>query len=523
MHSFKTYFLLIATMAVQTHFCQLMFAADDKPTQPNIVFLFADDQSTYSVGCYGNKDVKTPNMDQLARDGVAFDKHYNTTAICMASRANVFTGMYEYKTGCNFQHGNMHADVWAKSYPVLLREAGYLTAFAGKFGIEVEGKGLCESDFDYWGGSPGQTFYETAKNESMKKYAETYPHSTLSYGAFGQDVIRDATKQGKPFCLSISFKAPHKPATPDPQFNNIYAGKKFTKPANYGREFGEHLSPQSKQGRQYSRFHDWKYDTDYDGQMAKYHQQVYGVDVAVGMIRDELEKQGVAENTIVIYTSDNGFICGSHGYGSKVLPMEESSRVPLMIYDPRSPLNGKQIRCDRLTGNIDVAPTLLEIAGLPIPENVDGKSLMGLLQDPTEGGHEQLALMNTYGPIATHSLSCVTREYKYTYWWYGDDSMAPTEELFDLENDPLETRNLAASGEGETALMEMRARYDSEEANWKRDAVSYNKYKKYGILFDRNIPLADKDFKKTKPEVSAADKEARRKNRMNKAKKKLKK
>ena len=501
----------------------MVFAGDDDPTKPNIVFLFADDQSTYSVGCYGNKDVKTPNMDQLARDGVAFDKHYNTTAICMASRANTFTGMYEYKTGCNFQHGNMHADVWAKSYPVLLREAGYLTAFAGKFGIEVEGKGLCESDFDYWGGAPGQTSYKTAENKSMKKYAEKYPHSTLSYGAFGQDVIRDATKKGKPFCLSISFKAPHKPATPDPQFNDVYKGKKFTKPANFGREFGEHLSLQSKSGRQYPRFSDWGYDDDYDAQMAKYHQQVYGVDVAVGMIRDELKKQGVADNTIVIYTSDNGFICGSHGYGSKVLPMEESSRVPLMIYDPNCSLNGKQIRCDRLTGNIDVAPTLLEIAGLPIPSNVDGKSLMGLLKDPTQGGHDQLALMNTYGPIATHSLSCVTRDYKYTYWWYGDDTMKPTEELFDLKNDPLELRNLASTAEGATALAEMRARYDNEEANWKRDAVSYNKYKRYGIWFDRNVPLADKEFNKTKRETSAADKKARKAKRDKKKKAKAEK
>ena len=518
MRCFKTHLLIVAAIVAQSQFCELIFAADDKPAKPNIVFLFADDQSTYSVGCYGNEDVQTPNMDQLARDGVAFDKHYNTTAICMASRANTFTGMYEYKTGCNFQHGNMHADVWSKSYPVLLREAGYLTAFAGKFGIEVEGKGLCESDFDYWGGSPGQTSYKTAKNESMEQYAEKYPHSTLSYGAFGQDVIRDAAKQGKPFCLSISFKAPHKPATPDPQFDNIYAGKKFTKPKNFGREHGEHLSPQSKQGRQYERFSAWKYDTDYDGQMKKYHQQVYAVDVAVGMIRDELKKQGVANNTIVIYTSDNGFICGSHGYGSKVLPMEESSRVPMMIYDPRSPLNGKQIRCDRLTGNIDVAPTLLEIAGVPIPENVDGKSLMGLLQDPTQGGHDQLALMNTYGPIATHSLSCVTRDYKYTYWWYGDDTMEPTEELFDLKNDPLELKNLAGSSEGTTALLEMRARYDNEEADWKQDAVDYNNYKPYGTLFDRNVPLADKDFEKTKPEKSSKEKKAAKAKREKKKK-----
>ena len=160
MNAVKNYFLVTAAIFLQLNFCDLV-QAQDKPSKPNIVFLFSDDQSTYSVGCYGNKDVQTPNMDQLARDGVAFDKHYNTTAICMASRSNVFTGMYEFKTGCNFTHGDMQPEVWAKSYPVLLRKGGYLTAFAGKFGIEVIGKGLCESDFDYWGGGPSQTFYTT--------------------------------------------------------------------------------------------------------------------------------------------------------------------------------------------------------------------------------------------------------------------------------------------------------------------------------------------------------------------------
>ena len=431
-------------------------------------------------------------MDQLAKVGVAFDKHYNTTAICMASRANVFTGMYEYKAGCNFLHGNMHADVWAKSYPILLRESGYLTAFAGKFGLQVEGKGLCKDDFDFWGGGPGQTNFKTAANKSMAKYAERYPHSTLSYGAFGQDVIRESVKQDKPFCLSISFKAPHKPATPDPRFDPIYADKKFTKPANFGREFGEHLSPQSKSGRQYPRFTDWFYDTDYDGEMRKYHQQVYGIDVAVGMIRDELKAQGVEDNTVVFYTSDNGYICGSHGYGSKVLPMEESSRVPLMIYKPDSPLNGKQIRCDRLTGNIDFAPTILELAGLPVPENMDGKSLLGLLENPEEGGHEQLAFINVYGAMPTRSLTCITQQHKYTYWWYSDETMEPVEELFDNRNDPLEITNLAADPDSQSILETMRSRYDKELNKWNSEAVDYNDYQRFGVLFDRNIPPTEK-------------------------------
>lgn len=288
----------IVLLSVNLALCCMSPAAELKE-RPNIIYLMADDQSVGSVGCYGNPDVKTPNMDKLGLDGVIFDRHYNTTAICMASRASVFTGMYEYKTGTNFDHGNMKAEVWSKSYPVLLREAGYLTAFAGKFGFTVDGKGLCENDFDMWGGGAGQTSYQTAKNKSMQQYAAEYPHSTLSYGAFGKDVIREAVKQKKPFCLSISFKAPHHPVTPDPKFDHIYAGKTFSKPANFGRKAGEHLSEQSKQGRQYPRFQEWKYDTDYDRVMAKYYQLVYAVDVAVGMIRDELQAQRIAGNTII--------------------------------------------------------------------------------------------------------------------------------------------------------------------------------------------------------------------------------
>lgn len=468
-------------------------------SRPNIVYLMADDQNFGSVGIYGNPEVLTPNMDKLGEEGIVFDRHYNTTAICMASRGNVFTGMYEYKTGTNFGHGNMSPEIWSKTYPVLLRESGYLTAFAGKFGIEIEGKGFDGSEyFDSWGGGPGQTKYITAKNESMAKYAKDYPHSTLSYGAFGQDFIREAVKLDKPFCLSISFKAPHRPTTPDPQFDHIYAGKTFTKPANYGREFSEHLSEQSKQGRQYPRFEEWGYDKNYDKVMATYYQQIYAVDVALGMIREELEAQGVADNTVVIYTSDNGFLCGAHGYGSKVLPLEESARAPLMIYDPRSPSAGKKERSPVLTGNIDFAPTILELAGLPIPGNVDGVSLVPLLKDPAQDLREQLAFINVFGPDATKSLTVVTKDVKYTYWWYGNDEMEPTEELFHIGKDPLEMTNLATNPEAASLLNVMRKKYDSELSQWKTEAIPGSRYQTYPALFDRSIPLDEKDFKRGK-------------------------
>ncbi|MGC6583267.1 MAG: sulfatase [Akkermansiaceae bacterium] len=485
---------------------------DELPSRPNIIYLMADDQSTYSIGCYGNKDVKTPEMDRLGNDGMIFDRHYVTTAICMASRANTFTGRYEYKTGCNFVHGDLSPELWEKSYPVLLRKAGYLTAFAGKFGIVVEGKGICEDDFDFYGGGTGQTHFATAKNPTMKKYAKEFPHSTLSYGAFGRDVIRAAAEAEKPFCLSISFKAPHRPTTPDPKFDDIYRGKTFTKPPNYGRRYSKHLSEQSKQGRQYVRHEEWGYDKNYDGVMAVYHQQIYAIDVALGMIRRELKAQGIADKTVIIYTSDNGFICGSHGYGSKVLPMEESSRVPLIIYDPRCENAGKKLRCKQLTGNIDFAPTILELAGLEAVEGMDGVSLLPLLDDPGQEVHSHLALMNTFPPAPTTCMSIVTKDLKYTYWWYEGKGMKPVEELFNLANDPLEFTNLAALSDQAETLEKMRETYDAQLKHWKVELVPGEGYEKYVMRFDRHLLMKEKGVEPPKKPKRKKEKRGKKEN-----------
>jgi arylsulfatase A-like enzyme len=475
-------------------FLTLAVSAEDRP---NIIFLMSDDQATYSMGCYGTPDVKTPNLDRLAEAGMVFDNHYDTTAICMASRANVMTGMFEYKTGCNFSHGPLMKEHWSRSYPMLLRKAGYTTAFAGKFGFVVssapKGKGILpKKDFDRWGGGPGQTKYATAKNKSIAHYAKEYPHSTLAYGAFGRDFIKDFVGNGKPFCLSISFKAPHRPVSPDPKFDHIYANQKFTKPENYGREFGKHFSEQSRSGRQYERFGSWNYDKDYDGVMAKYYQQIYAIDYAVGMIREALTKHGADKNTVIIYTSDNGFFCGSHGYGSKVLPYEESSRVPLIIYDPRHKNSGKQLRSKALTGNVDFAPTIFALAGLTIPKNMDGKNLMPLYDNPEASIHDSLPLINVWGTAATHSLAVVTRDWKYIFWGHAKDGLKPTEELYHTDKDPLEFTNQAGNPEYAEALKKMQKAYDSSLNKWKKEGVDYHGYKPYGVLFDREIAWEEK-------------------------------
>ena len=466
--------------------------------KPNIIFLLTDDQAYYSTGSSGNKQVRTPHMDQLADEGVVFENNYVATAICMASRATIMTGMFEYKTGCNFMHGPLTREKFELSYPILLKNAGYRIGFEGKFGFAVTGEPeedcpdtsygcLPVDDFDWWGGGLGMTTYKTADNKYMAQYAEKYPHSTRAYGAGARDFIRESVRLNKPFCLSVSFKAPHLPFTPDPVFDSVYAQVNFNPPLNYGRKAARHLATQSKLGRQYLRMSEMWDTVHYQESLAKYYQLVYGVDYAIGMILEELENQGIADNTIIIFTSDNGYHCGAHSFGGKVLPYEEGAKTPLIIYDPRNKKH--HFRTNALTGSVDLAPTILELAGLEIPQNMDGHSLVPLLHDPESKVRDVMPVIQAWGSAPTLSLSVVTKDWRYIYWFFAEN-IQPAEELFDKVNDPYEMHNLVTVNK--VKLNEMRKLYDAVVETWKKDAVPYGYYQQFGMLYDRNIEWEEK-------------------------------
>lgn len=469
--------------------------------RPNIIVFLTDDQAFTTIHAYGNPQVKTPNLDKLVEQGVSFENNYATTSICMASRATIMTGMYEYKTGCNFKHGPLHKSKFEKSYPVLLREAGYYTGFAGKFGFAVVDDTVTSEkyhsyeqmpvdQFDWWAGGPGQTFYETAKNKYIAKYADKYPHSTRAYAAACTDFIKQAKASGKPFCLSMSFKAGHRPNTPDPFFDDIYADTVWNKPDNFGRENAKHLALQSKLGRQYiNLFRGFGYENDYQNSIRKYQQLIYGVDYAVGKIMEELKRQGMAENTVIIFTSDNGYNCGAHGFGGKVLPYEEGSRTPLIIYDPRNKVGG--VWTSAVTGNIDIAPTVLDYAGLPVPKNMDGKSLVKVVEKPETKVRKALPLIQAWGSAPNIALTVVSEDYKYLYWPWAEKTEA-SEELYYLKDDPLEMHNVIAQPEHRKALKELRKQYDWELKKWKREAVKGAGYQEFAVLYDRTIPWEQK-------------------------------
>jgi arylsulfatase A-like enzyme len=192
----------------------------------------------------------------------------------------------------------------------------------------------------------------------------------------------------------------------------------------------------------------------------------------------------------VIYTSDNGFLCGAHGYGSKVLPYEESVRVPMIIHDPRHVSAGRKLRSAALTGNIDVAPTILALAGLRPPAGVQGRSLLPLLDDPDGEIHQQLSLMNCWGPVQAQCFAVVTAQWKYIYWYHGGEKKLPAEELFNMKKDRLELSNCAKDPSQLSALNDMRQRYDSAIGHLRKRAV--NKHRVYSKLFDRRLPWKEK-------------------------------
>jgi arylsulfatase A-like enzyme len=518
-----------------TVFPFISYAAEERP---NIVLLLTDDQSYHSVGYSGNTQVKTPNIDSLAQQGVIFDRAYDTTSICMASRAQVFTGLYEYKTGANFTHGPLTTEKWQQSYQVKLRDSGYFTGFVGKFGFAVKdstdegsaykkNKDLPINDFDVWYGWPSQGNYATAKNESVAKFAKEYPHTTKAVGAASIDFLKQAKEKDQPFLLSVSFKAPHKAFTPDPAYDDVYADTVWDEPKNFGEEGAKHIPEQAKGGRQYRTMLDFVPEK-YQKNMRKYHQLVYGVDQAVGMIRDELEKQGLADNTVILFLSDNGYSLGAHNMSGKVLPYEEPSRTPMVVYDPRLPSLGDNNRVSSVTSNLDMAPTIFELSGVKTPENVDGKSLLPLLKNPEGKVQDSVLLINTWGSSPTHSLAIVTDKFKYIYWPFAHNMQA-TEELYDLSKDKHEMVNLAKNPEYASQLKMMHAKYDASVKTWQEETVSTGNYPAFGKMYQRDLAWEDKlsqfderlqrkyiDWKKEEK----SEKANRKKNKKNKQKNK---
>jgi arylsulfatase A-like enzyme len=320
--------------------------------------------------------------------------------------------------------------------------------------------------------------------------------------------------------MSLSFKTPHLPPIPDPIDMKLYESKEtFTRPPNYGVEKGRHLSEQVHTSRAATAYRKWV--TDYDNTVRNYYARITGVDAAMGMIREELERQDLAQNTIIIFTSDNGYNSGSHGFGDKVIPYEEGSKSPLIIYDPRLPKEHSGRVCEAITGNVDVTATIFALTRVAAPEGIDGKSLLPLLTNPAGRVRDWLPLFNFWGVESARSMAVVSPEWKFIYWYYAGRGMKPTEELFHLSQDGIEMVNIAGASPFSAELVAARNAYDAELAAMQAKVIQGHGHEPYPVLFDRTLAWEKKEplVKATKGGGGGEEEDSPKPNRKNARKK----
>lgn len=457
------------------------------PRRPNILFVMTDDHAVSALGCYGNRLVRTPTLDRLASEGVRFDNSFCTNSLCAPGRAGILTGTYSHINGIignsEGKDAIEHLKPGLATYPELVRAAGYKTAIVGKWHLFDEPKG-----FDYSCVLPGQGLYfdpEFIENGARRKFP-----------GYATDVTTEKAlnwlrqpKDGAPWCLVYQHKSPHRPFKPAPRHAKLYEGVEIPYPATFDDDyatrkiaaeardmrFDESLEPdyaaEIPKGLKAAEKKRWIYQRfvkDYYGAIA-------GIDENLSRVFDHLKQAGEYDNTLIVYTSDNGFFVGDHGWYDKRFMYEPSLRVPLMIRPPGGMKAPKTAQAFAI--NVDLAPTMLDYAGVSVPASMQGRSLRPVIEGGAPPADWRQSMYYAYyenswklagkgkdamadpsfqfftphriGPhrgvrTATHKLIQYYAEGD--YW-----------ELFDLRADPNELTNLYGKPEAAAAQAELTA------------------------------------------------------------------
>ena len=431
--------------------------AGDTPVaaRPNIVFVLTDDQRFDALGCMGNRLIHTPAIDRLAADGTLFTNMFCTTSICATSRTSFITGEYERRHHIDNFRTPLTKQQLRDTFPVRLRRRGYRTGFVGKWGL---GGPLPKTSWDYFTGFSGQGRY-FPKGQSGKPGK----HVTAKLRAQALQFL-DGCSAEQPFLLQLYTKAAHCqdgdpwPFQPDPKYNALFANVTIPKPATATEKdfqaLPDFLRNSEARKRWFVRFAN---DKMYQKSVKDYYRLIAGLDETVGAIVAKLREKNLTKNTVIIFTSDNGFYLGEHGLAGKWFMHEESIRLPLVIYDPRLPsrLRGRKVK--ELVLNIDIAPTIFDLAGVRIPKSVQGKSLEPLIQGKKVAWRHDFLYEHRF----THPRIPKTEGVRTERWTYTRyTSITPVyEELFDLRNDPGERHNLAGDKRYQKTLRQLRARW----------------------------------------------------------------
>jgi arylsulfatase A-like enzyme len=448
------------------------FGRDSQAKRPNIIYIMSDDHASHALSCYGSKINKTPNLDRIAEGGMRFTNSFCTNSLCAPCRAVVLTGKYSHINGKTDNRAKPF-DGSQQTFPKLLQKAGYQTAMVGKWHLRSDPTG-----FDYWNVLPGQGVYYNPTMIEMGKRKR--------YTGYVTDIITDHAMKwikerdrSKPFCLMFHHKAPHRNWQPDAKHLTMYDDVKIPEPdtlfddyANRGRAAKEqemmikktlndndlklvapkNLNPEQKklwdaayepkneafrkanlQGKDLIR---WKYQR----YIKDYLRCIASVDDNVGRLLDYLDQTGLAQNTVVVYTSDQGFFLGDHGWFDKRFMYEESLRMPLLVRYPKEIKPGSV--SDDIVLNLDFGPTFLDYAGVPVPEDMQGESMRQVLAGKTPANWRTSMYYHYYEYPAVHSVKrhygVRTKRYKLIHFYYDIDEW----ELYDLQKDPKEMKNV---------------------------------------------------------------------------------
>ncbi len=453
-------------------------------TRPNIIYIMSDDHASHAMSCYGSKINVTPNLDRIANEGIRFDNCFCTNSICAPSRAVILTGKYSHLNGVT--DNIREFDPTQQTYTKILSENGYQTAMIGKWHLKSDPVG-----FDYWNILPGQGHYYNPDMIEMgeKKRFEGYVTDIVTDKAI--EFLDNCDKE-KPFCLVYQHKAPHRSWMPGPKYLHMYENEDIPAPDDLLDDY-KGMGPAAHEqemtimndtfqaydlkitppvGEQDERMYnaamnrmtpeqraDW--DAAYEPRnkafheaklsgddLARYKYQRYikdylrciaSVDENVGRLLDYLDETGLAENTIVVYTSDQGFYLGDHGWFDKRFMYEESLRMPFIVRFPGTIKPGSV--SGEIAVNIDFAPTFLDYAGLPVPADMQGRSLRPILEGETPDDWRDATYYHYYEYPAWHMVKrhygIRTKRYKLMHFYYNVDAW----EFYDLEKDPGEHLN----------------------------------------------------------------------------------
>jgi len=426
--------------------------------QPNFVILMTDDQRWDAMSCAGNTILQTPNMDRLAKEGIRFRNMFVTNSLCAPSRATLLTGMYSHSHGVIDNKGRKISRNQLL-LPDLLRDAGYEVAFCGK--SHVSGA-LRDRKWDYYFGFKGQGNY------LEPVIAEGVDGEDRRYEGYMDDVVTSKAVEfinrphDRPYCLFLWFKAPHRSWLRARRHHDLFKDVAIPKPATYDDDLrGFPGKPRAfvEATNKVGNFNDVR---SLDGFVKDYYSTLVAVDENLGHVLGALDEQKVLDDTAVIYTSDNGFFHGEWRAFDKRLMHEPSIRVPLLVRYPRLVQAGRE--ADPMVLNIDIAPTVLDLAGVAIPDWMHGRSMVPLLKGETTDWRKDW-LYEYFEFPGAHSVrknrGVRTERYKLIHYYEEPEEF----ELYDLEQDPGETKNLY----GEAAHAELVARLKQRIVELRRE------------------------------------------------------